>query len=47
MSPYELIDKWIREANLEYPKAKESENYLKMKQIQVIIERLRDMKSRL
>lgn len=47
MTIYDLIAKWIREANLEYNLAKTDENYLKMKQIQRKIETLRDVRVKL
>lgn len=47
MTTYDLITKWIKEANEEYNRSKSDENYLKMKQIQRIIEALRDLRAKL
>ena len=46
MTTYDLITNWIKEANDEYKKAKMDVNYLKMKQIQSIIETLKELRNR-
>lgn len=44
MTVYDLISKWLKEAVSEWNQAQKDQNYLKMLEIKILIDKLREIR---